>query len=310
MNTIVSIIIPAYNRAHLLPETLDSIIGQNYKYWECLVVDDGSTDDSDLIYKKYKEKDNRFRFLVRPSSKKKGANSCRNIGLQNATGDFIVFFDSDDLMTEDHLKIKVDGMIKYSSDYVITRTRFLNSNENYIDDYYKFDTFELTAYNYISQKLNWLTYDICIKRELAQAIQFNEELQSGQEYNYFSKLVLKSINARFLNSIVTLRRKHDGSIRANIKTEFDLNNSVFKTTWLTYRDIKNVSDYQINDFLISRCTILIYQLKSIPVEKKSLFTTDVFRHSLKKGFYFLCMLLSLKLFDKGYWFRRHLEHTQ
>ena len=57
-----------------------------------------------------------------------------------------------------------------------------------LDDYYKFNQFKITPYNYISQKINWLTYDVCIKSKLAQLILFNEKLQSGQEYNYFSKL--------------------------------------------------------------------------------------------------------------------------
>src|SRR5690606_27941965 len=208
----VSIIIPTYNRAHLIGETLDSIVAQTYHNWECIVVDDGSDDDSQAVFEQYKDKDARFKFLSRPNSKPKGANACRNIGLKNAQGVYIVFFDSDDLMTPNHLAIKVDAIIKSECDYVITRTKFFNKDSSQIDNYYKFDQFEITPFNYVSQKINWLTCDICLKNELAKYLTFNEKLQAGQEYNYFSKLVHRSINARFFDKVVTLRRHHEDSI--------------------------------------------------------------------------------------------------
>src|SRR5690554_8063110 len=107
---LISIIIPTFNRAHLIGETLDSILAQTYQNWECVVVDDGSTDNTDEVMAAYMAKDARFQYHHRPPEKTKGANACRNAGLDLAAGEYIVFFDSDDLMTPDHLKVKISAI--------------------------------------------------------------------------------------------------------------------------------------------------------------------------------------------------------
>ena len=81
---LVSIIIPTFNRAHLIGETLDSILAQTYTHWECLITDDGSTDNSIEIIQEYVTKDTRFKLFTRPANRPKGANACRNIGLEKA----------------------------------------------------------------------------------------------------------------------------------------------------------------------------------------------------------------------------------
>ena len=136
MSQLVSIIIPTYNRAHLIGETLESILAQTYTQWECIIVDDGSTDDTVKVVASYVAKDNRFRLFKRPHTRLKEANACRNIGIENATGDYVFFFDSDDLLTPDHIEVKVRALQNNSVDYVITRTKFFNTEDNTIDKYY------------------------------------------------------------------------------------------------------------------------------------------------------------------------------
>lgn len=98
MNKIkVSIIIPVYNRFDLVKIMVDSIINQTYKNWELLLVDDGSNDRTDEKLEEYiKGKGNIL--LLRRTREVKGAPSCRNIGLSRALGEYVVFFDSDDLV--------------------------------------------------------------------------------------------------------------------------------------------------------------------------------------------------------------------
>lgn len=92
----ITIIIPTYNRAAIIPATLDSIIAQDYKDWECVVVDDFSTDNTHDVIKQYAEKDNRFRYLK--NERKKGAQGARNTGLFHCNTEWIIFFDSDNVM--------------------------------------------------------------------------------------------------------------------------------------------------------------------------------------------------------------------
>ncbi|MCH3884982.1 glycosyltransferase family 2 protein [Tenacibaculum aquimarinum] len=107
-NSLVSIIIPIYNRAHLIEETLDSITAQTYTNWECIIVDDGSTDNTAKILANYCVKDIRFQFHQRPLNRPKGANACRNFGFELSRGEYIKWFDSDDIMKPEFLKNQID----------------------------------------------------------------------------------------------------------------------------------------------------------------------------------------------------------
>lgn len=252
MLPLVSIIIPTYNRAHLIGETLDSVLAQTYPHWECLIIDDGSTDNSIEVIQAYIKQDNRMKFFTRPTNRLKGANACRNIGLENAVGEYIVFFDSDDLMTPDHLQVKVDGILQYACDYVITRTKFFNKEDNRSKSYYTFDRYPISAHNYVTKKNNWLTLDVCIKKEIAQKIRFNELLQSSQEYNYYCKLVYQSIHAVFIDQVVSLRRYHQQSIRSKLEQQNKKNEGAFKVFWLTYLETRKWAETNTRKYLLGR----------------------------------------------------------
>lgn len=107
MNPLVSIIIPAYNREQLIGETLNSVLAQTYTNWECIVVDDGSVDNTEDVVTSYTKKDERFKFYHRPISNKKGASSCRNYGLSIAKGELIQFLDSDDLLAKNKFEAQI-----------------------------------------------------------------------------------------------------------------------------------------------------------------------------------------------------------
>ncbi|TQI71542.1 glycosyl transferase family 2 [Gramella sp. Hel_I_59] len=110
-NPIISVIIPVYNREHLIGETLDSVLEQTYTNWECIIVDDGSNDNTAYVVRSYVERDDRFKFFLRPEDRKKGASPSRNYGLENAKGVYIQFLDSDDLLHcskfEEQLKVLI-----------------------------------------------------------------------------------------------------------------------------------------------------------------------------------------------------------
>jgi glycosyltransferase involved in cell wall biosynthesis len=117
----ISIIIPTYNRGKLIIETIDSIINQSYKNWECIIVDDDSSDDSYTTICDYTKKDSRFRIYKRPEFLKKGASGCRNFAFKLANGTFIQFFDSDDIMHPNHLINKIS--IIEDADFVVCKLR-------------------------------------------------------------------------------------------------------------------------------------------------------------------------------------------
>jgi glycosyltransferase involved in cell wall biosynthesis len=114
LKPLVSIIIPTYNRAHIIGETLDSVLVQTYPNWECIVVDDGSTDETCVLLGEYLNKDIRFKYLVKPADIKKGASSSRNLGLKIAKGEYIQFLDSDDILAKNKIEMQLELLEKES----------------------------------------------------------------------------------------------------------------------------------------------------------------------------------------------------
>lgn len=112
----VSVIIPVYNVENYLPKCLDSVIGQTYTSLEIICVNDGSPDNSADILDAYAKKDGRIRIV---NQKNRGLSGARNTGITYATGDYIVFIDSDDWMDTDAIEQAVVVAEKNNSDVVM-----------------------------------------------------------------------------------------------------------------------------------------------------------------------------------------------
>ena len=111
----ISIIVPVYNVEEYLDECLDSIQSQTYKNIEVILVNDGSTDRSKEICEKYCQRDIRFRLINQTNQ---GQSVARNRGMQESTGEFITFVDSDDVIKEDMLEQLIKQMISENIDIV------------------------------------------------------------------------------------------------------------------------------------------------------------------------------------------------
>ena len=96
-----SVIIPTYNRSRLLIETVNSVLAQNYRHFELLIIDDGSTDDTAQVIKDLYANNHHVRYFYKKNEERGAA---RNFGLKHAKGNYALFFDSDDFMHKDHLQ--------------------------------------------------------------------------------------------------------------------------------------------------------------------------------------------------------------
>ncbi len=105
--TFISISVPCYNVAPFLPRCLDSIIAQSFRDWECVCVDDGSTDETGNILDEYAEKDSRFRVI---HQKNGGGNCARQVALDASVGDWIASVDADDWIDADFLQKFVEAV--------------------------------------------------------------------------------------------------------------------------------------------------------------------------------------------------------
>ena len=226
MQPLVSIIIPTFNRAHLIGETLKSVLSQTYFNWECIVVDDGSTDNTAEILANYCKKDTRFQYQLRPENIPKGANACRNYGFEWSKGDFIQWIDSDDLMLPNKLEVQV-SLIKEDSSALITSTwgRFVNSKElvpypNYVS-YNNFDNRRdflnalATSRGYFPIHAYLMTKDLVLKSG-----GWDETLVINQDGEFMSR-VFKNVNKFFCAKSTSVYYRHTDknstSIYTNIK---------------------------------------------------------------------------------------------
>jgi glycosyltransferase involved in cell wall biosynthesis len=96
----ISIIVPCYNQSEYISETLDSVLSQTYDNWECIIVNDGSTDNSEEVVSRFLKLDQRFRLITIPN---KGLAGARNVGVSNSFGEYILPLDADDLISPNFL---------------------------------------------------------------------------------------------------------------------------------------------------------------------------------------------------------------
>jgi len=128
-NDLISLVVPVYNVEMYLERCIESILNQDYKNLEIILVDDGSTDSSGKICDKYKKRDNRIRVIHKSNG---GLSSARNCGIKNAHGVYISFIDSDDWITNDYVSCLYNLSVEYSSDISICKIQNFFEDEQII----------------------------------------------------------------------------------------------------------------------------------------------------------------------------------
>lgn len=130
-NPKISIIVVTYNNDKYIEKCLNSILVQSYKNIEIIVVDDGSTDKTFSIGTRYLKKDLRIKFIHQENM---GVGSARNVGLRNASGDYITFVDSDDYIMPNLMSEYIYYLNKYPESLLISGYREIN-NDNIVYTY-------------------------------------------------------------------------------------------------------------------------------------------------------------------------------
>lgn len=124
----ISIIVPCYNQGKFLDETLESVLLQTYTNWECIIVNDGSTDETEEIAGKWTEKDTRYIYLYKENG---GLSSARNAGLDRASGDYIQFLDADDSLNPEKFSKSLSNIKNHDqNNIVISHFKMFKENPN------------------------------------------------------------------------------------------------------------------------------------------------------------------------------------
>lgn len=215
---LVSIIIPTYNRADLIGETLDSIIDQTYQNWECIVVDDGSIDYTSEILSHYTQKDSRISYHHRPNYLVKSGNSCRNYGFELSKGELVVFFDSDDVMMKDFLSSRID-LFTDKIKIVFATYNTVDENLNIIKQN-RFKVEDILIKEYMFWNFPILTHSALIKKEfIINQKLFDPFIKRGQETDFYLNILpdIKNDEFTFVENPTFLYRLHDNTISNKTK---------------------------------------------------------------------------------------------
>ena len=204
---LISIIVPIYNVEKYLRQCLDSIQDQSYQNFECLLINDGSPDNSADICKEYVSKDPRFRYIEKENG---GVSSARNLGLEHSKGEYITFIDSDDWVDSDYLEVLYKSLTDEKADVAVSTYKQFNMDDNnyyvhsyqrgyekkiftgpeLIDEFIALDTFD-HSYRFVCGKL--------VRKCLLDKIAFNEKTTLGEDMEFWLKLYLISNKIVYVN---------------------------------------------------------------------------------------------------------------
>ena len=188
----VSIVIPNYNKAIFLEDTFDSLLAQTSDDWEAIVIDDGSTDHSMKICQTYANKDHRFRCFQR-GRLPKGANTCRNIGIEKAMGKYIIFLDSDDMLASHCLQQRSEFMEQQQLDFAVFPTGTFKERIGDSKKFWRPKASKNHLVQFLRHDLPWnISSPIWRKKFLKQCDGFNEHYPRLQDVELHTRILLKS----------------------------------------------------------------------------------------------------------------------
>jgi glycosyltransferase involved in cell wall biosynthesis len=251
----VSVITPLYNRIDLLLETLNSVINQTYQNWEFLLVDDGSTDKTIEIVKNFATRNEKIKFFRR-NRLPKGAPTCRNIGLEKAMGDYIMFLDSDDLLEPFCFEQRISVAKKYPDFdfYVFQTLRFSKNEQKKVWNTVKKEPFV----QFLEIDSPWHTSGSFWKIEALkrEKISFDEKLAVWQDVDFHIQALHKKMKYKNLLDTAkpdVLYREHTLSLSQKaFPPHYRKSQIYFFYKWqknINEKLYKNVIEKKYNDFI-------------------------------------------------------------
>ncbi len=185
---IVSIIVPIFNTGNFLSRCLNSIITQTYSNIEVILVNDGSTDNSEIVCKEYVEKDSRIKYFYKENS---GVSATRNLGLDNATGEYFTFCDSDDEYYPYTIQTLLDVYnADKTTEFAIAPFLKISTNGNWQSKLPN----KITKYQIINHQITDMQFTICSSLFRNCPIRFNESVGICEDKLFIVEYVAKFVS--------------------------------------------------------------------------------------------------------------------
>jgi glycosyltransferase involved in cell wall biosynthesis len=286
-NPIISVLMPVYNTEKYLSEAIESIINQSFSSWELICVNDGSTDGSLEILRKYEALDKRIIVINQESSG--NASIARNVALNYARGEYIHPLDSDDILSNDSLEKTYKTALSTQADFVIPNLIYFKGDVNNVEKKwvgYNGDTdIILSAEEAFVASLSWSISGIALCRtDLIKRHRYNEQGMNGDEYT--TRLLLLNCNKiAFCDSIYFYRGHPESTTTKNSLKRFDTIATDFNILQLA-KD-KNLSRQSIRECEVKVLNNILDAINYL-VENENAFTQDeivIASSVIKENFY-------------------------
>jgi len=258
----ITIITASYNYARYIEEAINSVFAQTYDNWELIIVDDGSTDNSVEIIKKYCQKDDRIKLFQHENGQNRGLKETILLGLENATGDWVAFLESDDVFKPDNLLKKIE-VIKNNPDanLIFNSVEFIGK-ENMPQ--YRIKDFEKTQeklskmifpknlfFDFMQKNLIFTFSTVAVKTEVLKNVDFKSPCDVFLDWWLWIHLAYRN-EFYYINEELTQWRIHPESYikksKKPILFQLDIYGDIYK---------KNKSDLKVLAFIFASVPELI-----------------------------------------------------
>lgn len=218
-DALVSIIIPTFNRGHLIEQTVQSVFSQTFQNWEIIIVDDGSVDNTQEVVYPFLT-DERVKYCHRPADRPGGGNAARNYGYELARGTFIKWLDSDDLLLPSCLEHQIKQISSDEVDVVFGKSRWFSKDKttNKIIHGKLWHESVIKSKNiledFILGKTRFSNNDGLWRKSCLGKYPYHERLRNSQEFQMIINMLSKGIKITVMDEVQTLIRSHDSQMAA------------------------------------------------------------------------------------------------
>ncbi len=236
----ISVIMPVYNAEKFLKDSIESVLNQTFKDFEFIIVNDGSTDNSLNIIESYIDKDSRIKIINQENS---GVSVARNVGIKNASGEYIAFIDSDDIWVNNKLELQMEEFIKDPELKICgARAKVINDENQEIGkfNYPPLSYFKIRLDSYY--KNPFITSSLIIKKEILKDNKlFRQKMKLCEDYEFITKYIHKNKSINIDKYLVYYRIHINSSSRVTISTKIKMKMMAIKVRIIsTFRLIKSI----------------------------------------------------------------------
>ena len=270
----ITLIIPLYNAARFIAETLQSVQAQTYTDWECLVIDDGSTDNGAEIVQRIAQADTRIRYVYQSNA---GPSVARNHGLRLAKGDYIQFLDADDWFPPQRFENMLAVYSRTEENVILYSGLCLGAEDN-IHHHMPYsartnveDIDFKCMYGGFGREFSFIPGAILFPAAYLKHVQWNEAMRASEDWDYYLQLTQQGYTFRNLPEELFVYRLGGGGLSHNYEAVARANymllqryyqrgfycKALMRTTSIVYANVLNIKHHRITKMIWPQWDVLM-----------------------------------------------------